>query len=188
MTNDTDSMLTPEEQAAFEALPKTREPGRLVEERTVQALADRGLLADRSWVGRGRVRIPSIAAGLAAAAALFVGGIAVGQWLGSRAVADSMAAAQHETALEMAAAVQRTGSAYVTALAALSQLADSSSNGAVAQGREAALTALYAAAYELVQLAPDDPIAVTIHDRLDDLRREQQTEDQQSVIRHVVWF
>ena len=186
MTNDTDSMLTPEEQAAFEALPKAREPGRLVEERTVQALADRGLLADRSWVGRGRVRIPSIAAGLAAAAALFVGGIAVGQWLGSRAVADSMAAAQHETALEMAAAVQRTGSAYVTALAALSQLADSSSNGAVAQGREAALTALYAAARELVELAPDDPVAVSIRDYLENRWRPQQGSGGE--IRHVAWF
>lgn len=127
------------------------------------------------------------AAGIAAALALFVGGIAVGQWLGSRAVADSMAAAHQETALEMAVAVQHAGSAYVSALAALSQLADSSSNGALAQGREAALTALYAAAHELVQLAPDDPIAVTIRDRLDHLREQGATDDQDT-IRHVVWF
>ena len=185
MTNDTGDMLTPDERAAFAALPKTREPSRLAEARTVQALGDRGLL-DRSRHRRSRGRIPLIAAGVAAAAVLFVSGIAVGQWLGSRAVADSMAAAQHETALEMAAAVQRTGSAYVTALAALSQLADSSSNGAVAQGREAALTALYAAAWELVELAPDDPVAVKIRDYLEHRWRPQQGSEEE--IRHVVWF
>lgn len=187
MTHDSDKELTPEERAAFEALPRTREPGRLLEERTVRALADRGLLEvmPRRW---GRGRIPVIAAGIAAALALFVGGIAVGQWIGSRAVADSMAAAQQETALEMAVAVQHAGSAYVSALASLSQLADSNSNGALAQGREAALTALYAAAHELVQLAPDDPIAVTIRDRLDHLRREQAATYDQGAVRHVVWF
>ena len=187
MTRETENELTPEEQAAFEALSKTREPSGLLEERTVRALGDRGLLevAPRRWMHR---RIPAFAAGIAAALALFVGGIAVGQWLGSRAVADSMAAAHRQTALEMAVAVQHAGSAYVSALAALSQLADSSANGALAQGREAALTALYAAAHELVQLAPDDPIAVTIRDRLDHLRREQQTTDDQGTIRHVVWF
>jgi hypothetical protein len=187
MTRETENELTPDERAAFEALPKTREPSGLLEERTVRALGDRGLLevAPRRWMHR---RIPAFAAGIAAALALFVGGIAVGQWLGSRAVADSMAAAQHQTALEMAVAVQHAGSAYVSALAALSQLADSSANGALAQGREAALTALYAAAHELVQLAPDDPIAITIRDRLDHLRREQQATDDQGTIRHVVWF
>jgi hypothetical protein len=186
MTNDQGDMLTPEERTAFAALPKTREPSRLAEERTVQALAERGLLIERRRHGRLRGRIPLIATGVAAAAVLFVSGIAVGQWLGTRAVADSMAAAQHETALEMAAAVQRTGSAYVTALAALSQLADSSTNGAVAQGREAALTALYAAAWELVELAPDDPVAVSIRDYLENRWRPQQDSDEE--IRHVAWF
>jgi len=186
MTNETDSTLTPEERAAFAALPKTREPTRLMEERTVTALAEHGLLGREQQPRR---RILAVAVGVAAAAALFVGGIAVGQWLGTRAVANSMAVAQHETALEMASAVQRAGSAYVTALAALSRLADSTANGpAVAQGREAALTALYAAAYELVQLAPDDPIAVAIHDRLEDLRRTQESTNDQQVVRHVVWF
>jgi hypothetical protein len=187
MTREQGNEWTPEERAAFEALPKTREPSRLLEERTVRALGERGLLelTRRSWMHR---RIPVFAAGIAAALALFVGGIAVGQWLGSRAVADSMATAQQETALEMAKAVQHAGSAYVSALAALSQLADSSANGALAQGREAALTALYAAAHELVQLAPDDPIAVTIRDRLEHLRQEQDAGDDQDTIRHVVWF
>jgi len=185
MTRDMEDELTPGERAAFDALPRTREQSRLLEERIVRAMVDRGLLeiAPPRWMHR---KIPVFAAGIAAALALFVGGIAVGQWLGSHAVADSMAAAQHETALEMAAAVQRTGSAYVTALAALSQLTDSSSNGAVAQGREAALTALYAAARELVELAPDDPVAVSIRDYLENRWRPQQGSGEE--IRHVAWF
>jgi hypothetical protein len=128
-----------------------------------------------------------LAAGLAAALALFVSGITVGQWLGSRAVADSMAAAQQENALELAAAVQRAGSAYVTTLTALAQLTDSSGNGALAQGREAALTALYAAARELVLLAPDDPVAIAIRDGLDRRWSAAATAGQADV-RNVVWF
>ena len=40
-----DDDLSPDERAAFEALPRERDPGRMLEERTVQALRARGLLA-----------------------------------------------------------------------------------------------------------------------------------------------
>ena len=178
--------LTSSERAAFAALTSERDPGTLLEERTVRALRRRGLLktAGRSWFG---VRAPYWAVGIAAAVALFVSGVTVGQWLGSRAVAGPLARAQHHTAVQAAAAVQRAGSAYVNALAALAEIADSSGNGALAQGREAALTALYAAAYELSQLAPEDPIAVTIRERLEVTEPGRQV-DHSDQLRRVVWF
>ncbi|UCD23032.1 MAG: hypothetical protein JSW51_08145, partial [Gemmatimonadota bacterium] len=154
MRSDESSELNPRERAEFEALPRERVPGRLLEERTVRSLRARGLLRQRSWFG---VRVPWLVAGLAASFALFVSGVTVGQWLGSSTVAESMATAQQQTAMEAAAAVQRAGSAYVTALMAFAAIADSTGNSAYSQGREAALNALYAAAYELVQIDPTDP-------------------------------
>jgi hypothetical protein len=61
-----------------------------------------------------------------------------------------------------AAAVQRTGSAYVAALATLAAVSDTSHASSVSQGREVAVNALHAAANELVRLAPEDPVAVRI--------------------------
>lgn len=179
-----DVELTPQEEAAFAALPRERDASEMLEERTVHALRLRGLLARR---GGARFHPWVAAAGVAAAAAVFASGLAVGQWLGSRSVANSMAGAQVESAMEMAAAVQRAGSAYVLALSALAQVADTSSNGAVDQGREAALTALYAAVHELVLLAPDDPVSVTLRDVLE-RQRQLPSETDQAQVRNVVWF
>ncbi len=185
MTSDERSELTSRERADFGALPRERQPGRLLEERTVRNLLARGLVRPP---GRSiQLRAPWLAAAVAAAAALFVSGVAVGQWLGSRTVAESMATEQRRTAMEAAAAVQQAGSAYVTALIALAEVADSSNNGAVAQGREAALTALYAAALELVQMVPSDPVAVTIREGLEQARFTN-PQYEPNEIQSVVWF
>ena len=176
--------LTPVERAALEALPRERDPGRLVEERTVKALRARGLLYGPA---RARVRrLPWLAAGAAASVALFASGVAVGQWTGTRAIATSNAA-EYRSVLEAAAAVQQAGSAYVTALAALSQVADTTDVAAVDQGREVALTALYSAAVEMVQLAPDDPVAMTIREGLDRARALSVRASDQPIER-LVWF
>jgi len=185
MMNDESTNLTPRERAELEALPRERQPDRLLEERTVKILRSRGLLRNRRWSAE--VRMPWLAAGLAASVALFVSGVVVGQWLGSRTVAESMATVQQRTAMETAAAVQQAGSAYVTALVALAGLADSSGDGAVAQGREAALNALYAAAFELVQMAPSDPVAVAIREGLGQTRLARPQADR-TAIQSVVWF
>jgi ribosomal protein S11 len=184
MKSDERTELTPEERVEIESLPRERQPGRLLEERTLQSLRARGVLKQRNVM---RVRIPWLAAGLAASVALFVSGVTVGQWVGSRTVVESMATAQQQTAMQAAAAVQRAGSAYVTALMAFAAVADSSSNGAFAQGREAALNALYAAAFELVQIDPTDPVAVTIREGLEQSRLEARQADN-SAIQSVVWF
>jgi hypothetical protein len=177
--------LTPQERAAFDALPREAEPSRLLEERTVQALRERGMLGGRRAESR-RWSGPIVAAAVAASIALFVSGLAVGQWLGTRTIATSVAEANHQTAMQAAAAVQRAGSAYVTALATLVQLADSSDASSVEQGREAALAALYAAVGELVLLAPDDPVSVSVRELLEP--RIQTEGTGQPEIRNVVWF
>ncbi len=186
MTTDDRTELTNEERAAFDALPKEREPGRLLEERTVQALRDRRLIG-ASRLRRPYGRAPMLAAGLAASVALFVSGVAVGQWLGSRTVTDTVIAVQQQSAMQTAAAVQRAGSAYVTALTTLARIADTSNAPAVSQGREAALTALYAATHELVLLAPEDPLAVTLRDGLARARQAGATAEAEETQR-LVWF
>lgn len=162
--------LTSEERAALGALPRERDPGRLLEERTVRALRDAGLLATPP-AGSGR-SIPSegpsgrrawwqSAAAIAAGIALFAGGLSVGQVLGARQTADALHTVFEDADARLAARVQRAGSDYVAALAALSEgegrvTADSG------QALEVALTALWAAANEIVGLAPDDPLAARI--------------------------
>jgi hypothetical protein len=177
--------LSKQERAELASLPRDRDPGRLLEERTVRALREHRLIG-RRFRPRWYRRIPVIAAGVAAAVALFAGGLAVGQWIGTRTVAESMAAANHQTAMQAAAAVQRAGSAYVLALTALAQVADTAQGSAVAQGREAALTSLYAAVRELVLLAPDDPMAVVLRQELERVRGRETADVTQ--VTNLVWF
>jgi hypothetical protein len=146
--------LTIEERERLTGLPRQLEPGRLLEERTVRALRQRGLLRPRgtyrAWW----------AAAAAAAIGLFATGFAVGQ-RSSIGLVSQLADGQQAT-MQLAQQVQRTGSAYVAALAALAEVADSTDTGAVRQGREAAQAALYAAASEFASLAPRDPVASQI--------------------------
>lgn len=184
---DEQTELTAEEQAAFAALPRERDPGILLEERTVQALDDRGLLFSRSK--RSAVHgVPTWALGLAASLALFASGVATGQWMGTRNLANTMVAAQQETAMQTASLVQQTGSAYVMSLIALAQLADSTSDPAVAQGREAALTSLYAAARELALLVPEDPLTLVLRDGLGRAALWDEAGSASPTLQSVVWF
>lgn len=162
--------LTAEERAAFEALPRETDPGQLLEERTVRALRDEGLLATGSGrapgpplvgeVPRGRPWWRSAAA-IAAGVALFAGGLSVGQMLGARQTADAFHTVFEDSDTRLASQLQRAGSDYVAALAALSA-AESHAAADSGQALEVALTALWAAANEIVRLAPDDPLAARI--------------------------
>jgi hypothetical protein len=171
--------LEAEAPVPLDSLPRERMPGRLLEERVVHALRDRGLLRRR------RPTVAWIAAGLAASLAVFAGGFATGQWTTSRGMAQSYGRAQAGTATEAAVAVQRTGSAYIAALAALATYADSGGNGAVRQGREAALAALSAAAAALADLDPSDPVARSVRVLL--TAHEQPTLERERA-RAVLWF
>lgn len=181
--------LTPAERAAFDALARERMPSRLLEERTVRVLRERGFL--RPAGRRRRLLLPPswIAAGIAAALALFTSGVAVGQWLGTRETADALAQIQgSDDAAESALRVQRAGSAYVAALTQLVEAADSASASEATQAREVALAALWAAANEIVRLAPDDPVTGQILRGFERARQQTGIEDEQPPVRQVIWF
>jgi hypothetical protein len=152
-----DDELTPQERALFAALPREHEPGRLLEERVVRALRERGALE----AGGRRVRIPAawVGGAVAASLALFTGGVAVGQWMGARSIERVVAQIQAENTRQAAFLVQQTGSAYVRALGQLAQVSDTAPPAQAAQAREVAVRGLHAAADELVRIAPDDPVA-----------------------------
>jgi hypothetical protein len=100
--------------------------------------------------GRRAFRVPLQ---VAAALALFAGGVVVGQRSGEPQPA---APPPPVTAgpLDAAAEVQRAGTEYVTALSRLDATAGALERD---QGVDAALSALQGAAYELVRLRPHDP-------------------------------
>jgi hypothetical protein len=92
---------------------------------------------------------------IAAALALFAGGVVVGQrWGEPQPVAPPPP--MTASPLDAAAEVQRAGTEYVTALSRLDATAGALERD---QGVDAALSALQGAAYELVRLRPHDPQA-----------------------------
>ena len=103
----------------------------------------------------------------AAALLLFASGVAAGHRWGVREGAAARAVPARDPFVA-AAEVQRTGTAYVAALRSLAECTDGS--GAREQGREAALSAFYGAASELVRLAPRDAGASEILDAVSDCR------------------
>lgn len=89
----------------------------------------------------------------AAALLLFLSGVAVGHVWGRSSATDAPASGHP---LATAEEVQRTGTEYVAALAALRGEPRSEVR---TQGREAAFSTLYGAAHELSRLSPGDPAA-----------------------------
>ena len=160
---------TAAEREALNGLPRETDPGRLLEERTVRALREEGLLGSSRSIDvddprRGASPGPSwwrTAAAVAAGIALFVGGVSVGQEMGARQTVDAFQTVFRDGDALLAARVQRAGSDYVASLAALSD-ADGPTVADSGQAVEVALTALWAAATEIVRLAPDDPLAARI--------------------------
>ena len=90
---------------------------------------------------------------LAATVLLFVSGVAVGHVWGRSSAADAPATRHPLAAAEE---VQRAGTEYVAALAALRGETRSEVR---TQGREAAFSTLYGAAHELSRLSPGNPAA-----------------------------
>ena len=177
-----DDDLTPAERRAFAKLEKQNPPSRLLEERTVRALQAEGLLKLK-W----RFNPARLVAAAAAAAVLYLGGLATGQWLATRQTTQIVSDLQRDHALEAAALVQRTGSAYAQAIASLASLRTPGDSTSVSQGREVALAALYSAANELVRLTPDDPVVVRILQAMDEERVDPDTTPSANT-RRVIWF
>ena len=183
--------LSPAERRALEALPRERPPRAELEDRVVAALQRRGLLPiplAHTAAGAQRRLTPWLVGALAASLALFVGGFAVGQYVGSRsgaAAALSGVQASRGDVAEVAAHAERAGVMYVAALTALSRLSDTADAPTRATARQAAITALGGAASEVAHLAPDDPLAAAVLRGFNEREREQRPAPS---TRSVVWF
>jgi hypothetical protein len=188
--HEMDDELTPEEHALFAALPREREPGRLLEERTVRALRERGVLRAPAAGARHGLRFPAawVSGAMAAGIALFLGGLATGQYVGARHAAEMVNLVQRQDAQNTALLVQQTGTAYVQALSRLSQVSDTT-RGTGRQGGEVARQMLRQAASEVVRISPNDPVASGILAAFDRAGTGPAATQRDSAGRQsVVWF
>lgn len=126
-----------------------------LEERTVDALVRRGLLVRR--------RSPlAIAGRIAAAVALFGGGLALGRWSSPPVTVAPVAdVATQQPALE----IQDAASAMVAALARLSQVRDTLDR---AVGQEVTVAGMRGVAAELLKLDPSGTILTQVRLALGD--------------------
>jgi hypothetical protein len=190
MNEEVDQDLTFEERTALQELPRKRAPSRLLEERVVRALRDESLLGPTRALWR-RPRLSLMVASVAASLVLFAGGIAVGHWMGTRSTAQAFLAVREQDAALTALRVQEAGTAYVEALAALGELAGGlalEGNGReLDQGVEAALVALYAAAFELARISPDDGDIARIVQLLEE-QGDAAGESRAAGAQQFIWF
>lgn len=164
-----DDDLTPEEVAAFLALPRDAAArDQLAEARTVRALHDARLLRAPRQSGR----VVRIGGAIAAAVLIFAAGAAVGR---------SLALTESQTT-SPSLLVQQTGTAYVKALARLSRSSDTERR----PGLQAGAATLRAAASSLAEIDPNDPIAHRIRSSLD--VASAGPESHPVAARSVVWF
>ncbi len=141
---------------ALDALPKEREPAPELEERTVQALKQRGLLAPRWGDRQSRPTLMSWA-GVAAALLIFAAGTALGHRLGSTSAVVVLTPSPDGDARETAAYVQRTGSVHAAAIRNLAAVVESAEPQDVELARDVSLAALRASLEALTRLDPNDP-------------------------------
>jgi hypothetical protein len=188
--HEMDDDLTPDEHALFAALPREREPGRLLEERTVRALRERGVLHAPTGEARPRLRFPAawISGAIAAGIALFIGGLATGQYLGAKHAAEMVSLVQRQDAQNAALLVQQTGTAYVQALSRLSQVSDTTRGGTGRAGGEVAQQMLRQAASEVVRISPNDPVASGILAVFDRAGTRPAAQRDSAGRQSVVWF
>jgi hypothetical protein len=194
MTDQFDNdALSPAERRAFEQLPREAALPRDLEERVVAALRQRGVFPTPLSVARGGAgRHPHplkfwIPVAAAAAVAVFMSGLAVGQMIGTQTGVDlaERVGASHTNAVEAAARLQQAGSSYVQALASISQQADSANPAVRDSVRSVAIRVLGQAAEEMALIAPDDPLAAAV---LRGINQRQRTSDSAAPSRSVVWY
>ena len=166
-------------------LPLETLPSRTLEERTVKELRARGVL-------RRRQIIPTtwLVGSIAASLALFAMGVGVGQYIGARSTANMFVAMRNQDAASAAAQVQQAGTAYVQAMEVLVNTAQQNrvKGKDNAQAREVALTALHAAANQVVRIAPNDPVVAKILQGIEQEQKQVDTRNGKAPQRNVVWF
>jgi hypothetical protein len=156
MTDEHEVPLSPAFRAELERLPKESEPSRGFESRLLSALRVRGLVVpDAPRLARHPTWMPALR--LAASLAIFAAGVALGHRLGRGAGPASEVARADLGAAQLAALVQRTGSAHVAALGDLAASAAGARPEETALAREVAMSSLRAALWQMVLLDPDDP-------------------------------
>ena len=179
--------LTPRERRAFAELPRQEQPTAALEDVTVAALRRRGLLRDHRSHG---LTVSPLRLALAASlvCALLLGAFSLGQYQGSRQTADALIALQQSNDEQVAAEVQRTAAAYLTALADLAEASRNQASPQQAAGREAAMQALYQVADRMIALAPDDPVASRILQAFQQADAKVQPVDIRPTEQRVIWF
>lgn len=143
--------LSPEELAdRLRELPREAEPARDLWPDIAARIASREMPTSKPapWSRRGGVLLRTAAA-LAIFAAIFASGVWVGRETVERPAEIPGASSDP---LRTAAEVQRTGAQYIAALSSLRSV----EGPPLDQGREAALSTLYGAAYELDKLPSED--------------------------------
>ena len=154
----------------------------------MRALRQRGLVRAKD-ARRFRFPVSWMAGAAAAAVALFMTGVAAGQFAAGRESARAVAEVQRQNAQHPALAVQQAGAAYVSALSRFASVADTAGAAQTAQGREVAVAMLRAAANELVRISPDDPLASGILAALDRASTQPLTTQADTTGKQrVVWF
>lgn len=192
---------------AFQRLPREAEPSRILEERIVRSLREDGILGQesggraaqgpgsgsRNWY-RPWMAVASVAASLV----LFASGVVMGQWMGSQSTTQAFIQVREQDAAQLASRIQEAGSAYVSALAALSELrvaGEGNQGGEIRgtlagadlqQGREVALGALYGAANELARISPEDADVLRVLQILEERRGREAGWGGDD--RNMVWF
>ncbi len=201
--------LNPEEEMAFQRLPREAEPSRFLEERIVRSLRDEGILGAagrREEVGAGRGRGPTwgrpwmLAASMAASVVLFASGVILGHRMASDSTAQAFLAVREQDAGQLALTIQEAGTAYVSALVALGDLGRGKggeggggsgageASAALLQGSEVALGSLFAAAYELARLNPGDADVQRVLQILEERRNREEGRLPESRNMVMVWF
>ena len=156
MTDEDEVRLSPALRAELERLPKESEPSRGFEARLLSALRVRGLVVpDAPRFARHPTWMPALR--LAASLAIFAAGVALGHRLGRGAGPAAEAARADLGSAQLAALVQRTGSAHVAALGDVAARVGTARPEETALAREVAMSSLRAALWQMVLLDPDDP-------------------------------
>lgn len=182
-----DEHLTPQERRAFADLPREKESGDLLEERTVRALRERGVLHPSR--PRGLVLTRSwLAAAAVVVFALVLGGFGLGQYVGSQQTAGAMLAMHRQDGDQAVDSVRQAGAAYLAALSDLARLAAEQPDGSASEGRREALLSLHAVADQMVRLAPDDPVASRILQAFEQLEGPAAARDGETEKQQIIWF
>lgn len=176
---------------ALEELPRRLAPDDGLERRTLDHLKSMGLVSDGLEIDRahrrrspGPIASRSIRGAVAAVVAVSV--FVAGYQAGLRSGPEHTSPSGPVDLAEASAQVQRTGSAYVGALDALSRFVDRDVESTTrAQSREVAFAAFYAAAEQLLELDPDDPMSGRLIQGLEEL---ESADGDPPGPKRVVWF